>query len=99
MVSLAKQVGIKNSFKYSLEEMPIDLFEAIAFSLRFLNIVENIPEEYLPKQWQWYFDDEIEKCIKRWRDSFSSTEKTNQENVVENEYATELLKILNEGGG
>lgn len=94
---IAKEVGFSEIFGFkSLKEMPIDFLNAVSYSLNYLNIVSNVPREYQPKGWQWYFDDEVSNCVERFIQS-TKPRKENEMGGIENEYAKEVLKMISEG--
>jgi len=69
---------LSNSGNITVEnilEMPVDLVFALNFFYTIKEVSSNLPEEYQPKEWQWLFDDEIQKKIEKYKQSLKLDKK------------------------
>lgn len=77
-----------------LAKLPSDLVQALSYGLMVLKVRENLPKEYLPKSWKWLFDDEISKCIEKYRKSLKSDSKTSSTQEEEPEISNPLADAI-----
>lgn len=76
-----------------VENVPVDLLEALNYGLYILGVLETLPKEYRPKTWQLLFEDEVERCIDRYMRSFKADKNEDATgDVSNNALADELLK-------
>lgn len=105
LVNIEKETGKNLILRESLEDTPIDLLLAYNYSLYILSLKRNLPDEYFPKKWQLYFEDEIQSCVKKYLDSLkvprekkTFEEPTIKENVLAEEMKEWVEKARRESG-
>jgi len=97
IVSIEKETG-KNIINLDIHESPFDLLYAYNFALYVLRVREHLPDKYMPEDWQWFFDEEVEKLIRKYKDSLK-VDKVEDERPKYNILADEILgKIRGENG-
>ncbi len=100
LVNVEKQTGNNLIFRgMTLEDAPVDLIMAYNYSLFILNVRQNLPEEYMPKKWQLYFPDEVDRCVKRYLDSLKSGQSSGvgtdkEPDFKENVLADQALEMI-----